>query len=680
MKKIALCCLILSLIFLAGCASTIKTDTNKTNILKIYTEHYPPLNYIENGQLTGQATEVVRELMKRTGTDADIQLATWEEGYKAVMENPNVALFSVAMTPERKPLLLWVGPITIHDTNLYARNGSKIEIVRLEDAKKVRKVVVVKDYYTEQLLRKEGFTNLESVASEKIAIRKLLLAEAQLFPSNNLTIPELLKYAGTTMDIDDVKNVFNLSTNMSYITFSKGTSPELVARWQKALDEMKTDGTFRQIYAKWLPAEKAPEIIQMMTEEYPPVTFMKKGKVSGFVTDMVREISARQGIPDNIRLTSWDEAYKLALSNPNVVLFSAERTAKRENLFQWVGPVGKNSSIFYAKKGSSIKMKSLEDARKVTAIGSTANWFNEQDLKDRGFTNLVSSVLPTDNVRKLMQGEVQLAVFTDITVADIVKNAGYTMDDLEPVATLSNTYFYIALSLGTPLEVVKKWQSSLDSLKADGTFEKIYRSYIPNADVNDLLNTKESAGYYPGECSNLSSLPPKEKELVEFVCKAKALTLANMKNMGEQEGLAAAYKEFDRQAGDSECKAGRCPFQQGELYMFAYENETQDSRTVKINCRAHGAQPAMVGKDFFNAGFVMKAYPQYGIKQQQDAKFFQMVSDAAYRKNGYADGFVLFIWPNPIDENKIWLKKSYSTKITDNVWIGSGIYIEKVDR
>ncbi|MFA5321231.1 MAG: transporter substrate-binding domain-containing protein, partial [Smithella sp.] len=304
----------------------------------------------------------------------------------------------------------------------------------------------------------------------------------------------------------------------------------------------------------------------------------------------------------------------------------------------------------------------------------------EQDLKDRGFTNLVSAPLPTDNVRKLMQGEVQLAVFTDITVADIVKNAGYTMDDLEPIATLSNTYFYIALSLGTPLEVVEKWQSSLDSLKADGTFEKIYRSYIPNADINDLLNTKESAGYYPGECSNLSSLPPKEKELVDFVCKAKALTLANMKKMGQQEGLAAAFKEFDRQAGDSECKAGLCPFQQGELYMFAYENETQDNLTVKINCRAHGAQPAMIDKDFFNAGFMMKAYPQYGIKQQQNAKFFQMVSDAAYRENGYTDGFVLFIWPNPIDENKIWLKKSYSTKITDTVWIGSGIYIEKVDR
>ena len=227
--------------------------------------------------------------------------------------------------------------------------------------------------------------------------------------------------------------------------------------------------------------------VQMLTEEYPPVTFMKNGKVAGFVTDVVREIIARQGIPDSIRLTSWDEAYKVALSNPNVVLFSTERTEKREKLFQWVGPVGKNSAIFYAKKGSGIKINSLEEAKKVAAIATTTNWFTEQYLKGKGFTNLVSSPLPITSVKQLMNGEVQLSVFTDITIPEIVKNAGYSMDDLEPVFTVSNTYFYIAVSRGTPVEMVKNWQSALDGLKADGTFERIYRSYIPHADLKDLL-------------------------------------------------------------------------------------------------------------------------------------------------------------------------------------------------
>jgi len=167
------------------------------------------------------------------------------------MEKPNVALFSVALTPERKTLLQWVGPIAFLDANLYARKGSKLGIIRLEDAKKLPKLVVVKDYYTEQFLRKEGFSNLESVETEEIAIRKLLNSEAQLFPGNNITMPSLLKQVGAAMD--DVESVLDLSTNMIYVTFSKGTSPELVARWQKTLDEMKADGAFEKIYRNYIP-------------------------------------------------------------------------------------------------------------------------------------------------------------------------------------------------------------------------------------------------------------------------------------------------------------------------------------------------------------------------------------------------------------------------------------------
>ncbi len=231
--------------------------------------------------------------------------------------------------------------------------------------------------------------------------------------------------------------------------------------------------------------------LTVLTEEYPPVSFMKDGKVFGFVTDIVREIMARQKLSDTIRLTSWDEAYSVALKDPNVVLFSTERTEKREKLFQWVGPVGKNSAIFYAKKGSGIKIGSLEDAKKLKGIATTKDWFTEQYLESQGFKNLVSSRVPTTNVKQLMDGSVQVSIFSDITAPEIVKNAGYSMDNIEPVFVVSNTYFYIAMSRGTPAETVSKWQSTLDDMKKDGTFENIYRKYLPGADIKDLLKASK---------------------------------------------------------------------------------------------------------------------------------------------------------------------------------------------
>lgn len=180
-------------------------------------------------------------------------------------------------------------------------------------------------------------------------------------------------------------------------------------------------------------------------------------------------------------------AYNMALLHPNVILFSAERTPEREELFHWVGPVGKNNSILYAKKGSEIEIKTLDDAKQVEAIATTTDWFNEQYLKKEGFTNLVSSKDPVENVRQLMKGDVNLSIFTDLTIPEIVKDAGYSMDDLEPVYTVIQTYFYIALSKDTRQEVHLAWQSALDALKEDGTFEEIYQRYLPDTDIDDLL-------------------------------------------------------------------------------------------------------------------------------------------------------------------------------------------------
>jgi polar amino acid transport system substrate-binding protein len=389
------------------------------------------------------------------------------------------------MTAERKGLFQWVGPLVTQDTNLYALKESGIEIANLDQARKAGKIATVSKYYSEQMLAEESFTNTESCPDRATSLRRLLDGKVQLVAASNTEMTAALENAGASAD--DVKSAFTLSTDLVYIAFSEGTSPALVARWQNELDAMKRDGTFARIYARWFPAEMPPGIFQLVTEEYPPVTFLKDGKPSGLVTEMVREIAARQGIPDNIRLTSWKNAYNMALLYPKVVLFSAERTPERESLFQWVGPVGKNSAILYAKKGSGVRISTLDEARNVAAIGTTTSWFTEQHLKREGFTNLLSSPDPRANVRQLMNGEVQLSVFTDITITEIVRQAGYSMTDLEPVFTVGRTYFYIALTRDTPAEVVDAWQSTLDQLKRDGTFERIYRSYLPDAELSDLL-------------------------------------------------------------------------------------------------------------------------------------------------------------------------------------------------
>lgn len=484
---------------LVGCGTDAPPDRQQTQEvdpdggsrgITFLTEDYPPLSFQQDGDITGLSAAVVRALMERTDTAGEIRMVAWDEGYKRVLEQPDTALFSTVMTPERKEQLQWVGPIAALDTNLYALVDSNIQVRSLEQARDVEQIATVTDYYSEQFLEKEGFDNIQSHASEAGAVKALLEGDAQLLISSNTVLPAMLNQVGAGKD--DLKNVLTLSTDLAYIAFSPKTSHERIEHWQAALDAMKQESAFNQIYARWLPGDLPPGRFQLVTEEYPPITFMKNGQPAGFVTDMVREIARRLDIDDRVRLTTWQNAYNMALLHPQVVLFSAERTPQREDKFHWVGPVGRNTAILYARRDADIDIPDLDAARQVEAIGTTTDWFTEQYLEEEEFDNLVSSPDPADNVRKLVEGEVQLSIFTDITVAEIAREAGYSMADLEPVLPVTSTDFYIALSRDTPREVVDAWQASLDKIKTDGTFGEIYHQYLPDADIDDLVPDTQS--------------------------------------------------------------------------------------------------------------------------------------------------------------------------------------------
>ena len=238
-----------ALLLLVGYATGIPAaGTDTAGGLRILTADNPPLNFSRDGEITGLATDVVRELIKRTDTRGDIEMTTWPAGYRALSDQANVALFSTVMTAERKGLFQWVGPLVTLDTNLYALKGSGIEIANLDQARKAGKIATVSKYYSEQMLAAESFTNTVSCPDRATSLRQLLDGKVQLVASSNTEMPVALENAGVSADA--VKSAFTLSTDLVYVAFSKDTSRALVARWQDELDAMKRDGTFARIYAR----------------------------------------------------------------------------------------------------------------------------------------------------------------------------------------------------------------------------------------------------------------------------------------------------------------------------------------------------------------------------------------------------------------------------------------------
>ncbi|MBW2722514.1 MAG: transporter substrate-binding domain-containing protein, partial [Deltaproteobacteria bacterium] len=97
------------------------------------------------------------------------------------------------------------------------------------------------------------------------------------------------------------------------------------------------------------PALSAELII--LTENLPPLNYVEDGVLVGPSVDIVREIQRRVGSHEEIKVYPWARAYKMALEDENVVLFSMTYTKVRYDKFKWIGPVAKKRDILVAKKG-----------------------------------------------------------------------------------------------------------------------------------------------------------------------------------------------------------------------------------------------------------------------------------------------------------------------------------------
>ncbi len=224
--------------------------------LTIYCEDDPPFQIINNGQISGLTGEIVQEIQHRLKNKDKIEVVPWARGYKALETQPNTVLFSVSRTKERNELFQWVGPINEISYGLYAKSNSKIVINNLDDAKKLKTIGVYINDIRDQYLTQQGFTNLDRVNDNTINIKKLMLGRIDVYADSDDGLESNAKSAG--YNSKDLKLLYVFMKTQLYIAMSKNTDPAIVKQWNKALNDMKSDGTFKKIFHKYFPSKKLP--------------------------------------------------------------------------------------------------------------------------------------------------------------------------------------------------------------------------------------------------------------------------------------------------------------------------------------------------------------------------------------------------------------------------------------
>lgn len=213
--------------------------------------------------------------------------------------------------------------------------------------------------------------------------------------------------------------------------------------------------------------------LTILTENLPPLNYVKAGVLVGPSVEIVKEIQRRVGSREPIKVYPWARAYKMALEEENVVLFGTTHTEARQDIFKWVGPLARKRDILVAKKGAGIKITSLEDAKKVTRIGTLREDTRERFLKSHGFTNLESVSDEQKNAKKLLLGRIELWAYKKPGLKTVCELAGVDYNEVEEVYSLREIDVSIAFSKKTSDSIVQMWQTAFKEMSTDGTIEQI---------------------------------------------------------------------------------------------------------------------------------------------------------------------------------------------------------------
>jgi polar amino acid transport system substrate-binding protein len=214
----------------------------QTPTMHLLTEQYPPFNMVlDNGQVGGMSTDVVRELFKRAKLPYRIELQPWIRAFNtAVMEN-NTCVYSTTRTDNRERQFKWVGPLVENTWALYGGPASPKGIYALEDARKY----VIGGYSGDaesQYLIGLGF-NVELTPTDDLNIRKLAVGHIDFWASSKPRGDYLIKL----QKISNIKMLLTFNNVFLYLACNPNVPDITIRRLNDTLSVMQHDGFYDKL-------------------------------------------------------------------------------------------------------------------------------------------------------------------------------------------------------------------------------------------------------------------------------------------------------------------------------------------------------------------------------------------------------------------------------------------------
>ncbi|MDZ5253047.1 ABC transporter permease subunit [Clostridium sp. LIBA-8841] len=259
-KKLMLLFLTISILMtvLVGCSNTNNTSnniqknsTNKEKITVATSGTYYPFTFLEGGELKGFEVDVWNEIGKKLGYDVEFKTASFS-GLFGMLESGKVDTIAnqISVTPEREEKYYFSEPYVYSGAQIIVKKGN--DSIKSFDDLNGKKVGVDLGSNYEQIVKdkdKNGDIKVITYQNTDAAFNELLLGRIDAVVIDRVSAIAAIKEKDLNLQlagepIDKIENAYPFVKN------EKGK--DLSANVNKALDEMRKDGTLKAISEKWL--------------------------------------------------------------------------------------------------------------------------------------------------------------------------------------------------------------------------------------------------------------------------------------------------------------------------------------------------------------------------------------------------------------------------------------------
>ena len=214
--------------------------------LKVFTELSPPNQTLQNNQVAGTSTALVRQILQRANLTGEFIMYPWARAYNSTLKQPNGLIYSMAKTPEREDLFHWIGAVAVFHLGFVSnRYRSDIQIKSLADAKQY-KIAVQRGDVAAGTLKTLGFNFIETSDIQKsyellVANRVDLVIDDPRYVTSMaeaLNLPD--EHFAFIYDIEQL-------TVKGYLAANKQLPEAVIVELRKAFEQVATSAEYKKV-------------------------------------------------------------------------------------------------------------------------------------------------------------------------------------------------------------------------------------------------------------------------------------------------------------------------------------------------------------------------------------------------------------------------------------------------